>query len=237
MEKGIHPDPKAGDPVRVEQGYRLSDAQPTLGVPSGGWIFRSLDQSRFAIWDIGKRVQNVVETYKTVYDASVENLEEVGSAPDSSPIDPEEIPEFDARYAVGDQMLLACTLAYEFIVDLSAKLAREHDLGAEEKSVSQTTKSEVTERLHEASVIDDRLKGHIKHVADRRTELTHEIEQRHLLSNFEDIPEETAKPLHAVDDLFQIRFGQRAFIPAEEIEADTGTESMIPFQLPRRTHD
>lgn len=100
-------------------------------------------------------------------------------------------------------LLLAYTLAYEFVVALSSELAQDNDLGTEEKSVSQMKKKEVTERLHEAGVIDDDLKGHIQHVADRRNELTHDIEERYLLSNFaDDLVKDTARPLHAVDGLF-----------------------------------
>lgn len=180
--------------------------------------FGPFERRRLAIWDIGKIIQHVCEEYESMYKESLEHLE--GEDPESLVFEPEEIADFNARYLVGNHLLLAYTLAYEFVVDLSAELAQENDLGTGEKSVSQMKKKEVTKRLHEAGIIDDMLREHIEHVANRRNELTHDIEERYILSNFEDIPKDTAQPLHAVDKLFQIRFEEHAFIPAAEMESE-----------------
>lgn len=180
----------------------------------------SFDQEErrlLAIWDIGKIIQHVCEQYESNYEATMEDLEEKDT--DSLIFEPEEIAEFNARYTVGDLVLLAYTLAYECVTDLCEELARENELGTEEKSISQMSKKQVTERLYEEDIINDQLKRHIEHVVNRRNELTHEIEQRYLLSNFDDdLIRDTAHPLHAVDELFEIRFGSHAYIPAAEMD-------------------
>ena len=180
--------------------------------------FGPFERRRLAIWDIGKIIQHACEEYESSYEESLEHLE--GEDTESLVFEPEEIAEFNARYLVGNHLLLAYTLAYEFIVDLSAELARENNIDTDEKSVSQMKKKEVTKRLFEAGVIDDVLKEHIEHVANRRNELAHDIEERYILSNFEDISKDTARPLHAVDELFQIRFEEHAYIPAAEMDAE-----------------
>lgn len=181
--------------------------------------FGPFERRRLAIWDIQKIIQRACEEYERTYEETIENLESEDTK--SMVFEPKEMAEFNARYAVGNLFLLAYTLAYEFVVDLSAELARENDLGTENKSVSQMSKSEVTRRLNEADIIDDVLRGHIEHVANRRNELTHDIEERYLLSNFsDDLVKDTARPLHAVDELFQIRFGEHAYIPAAESETE-----------------
>lgn len=182
--------------------------------------FGPFERRRLVIWDIQKIIRHACEQYESIRAETLENFE----SEDTEPMifEPEEMAEFNARYAVGNLLLLAYTLTYEFVVDLSAELARKNGLGTEKKSVSQMKKKEVTQHLHDANIIDDVLRGHVEHVADRRNELTHDIEQRYLLSNFSDnLVRDTAKPLHAVDELFQIRFGEHAYIPAVELEIES----------------
>lgn len=180
--------------------------------------FGPFERRWLAILDIRKIIEKVCEEYESTYEKILERLE--GKDTESMDFEPKEIAEVHARYRVGNHLLLAYTLAYEFVVDLSAELARENNLGTAEKSVSQMKKKEVTKRLHDAGVIDDLLREHIEHVVNRRNELTHDIEERYILSNFEDIPKDTARPLHAVDELFQIRFEEHAYIPASEMDAE-----------------
>jgi uncharacterized protein YutE (UPF0331/DUF86 family) len=181
--------------------------------------FGPFERRRLAIWDIQKIIQRACEEYESTYAETLENLESEDT--ESLVFEPGEMAKFNARYAVGNLLLLAYTLAYEFVVDISEELARENELGTEKKSVSQMSKREVTDRLHNADIIDDVLREHIEHVANRRNELTHDIEERYLLSNFsDDLIKDTARPLHAVDELFQIRFGEHAYIPAAESEME-----------------
>ena len=184
--------------------------------------FGPFERRRLAIWDIGEIIQDACEEYESAYEKSLDNLEDEDT--ETMVFDPEEMAEFNARYRVGNHLLLAYTLAYEFVVDLSAELAQDNDLGTDEKSVTQMKKKEVTKRLHEADIIDDVTRGHIEHVANRRNELTHDIEERYILLNFENISKDTARPLHAVDELFQIRFGEHAYIPAAEMESEPESE-------------
>lgn len=178
--------------------------------------FGPFERQRLAIWDIGKIIQRAVNEYENVKKEALDKLE--GKENDSVSFSKEEMAEAQARYRIGNFLLLAYTLAYEFVVELSAELARKNDLGTEEKSVSQMKKKEVTKCLHEADIIDTNLKKDIQHVANRRNELAHDIEERYILSNFEDISEDTARVLNAVDGLFHIRFGEHAFIPAAEMK-------------------
>lgn len=181
--------------------------------------FGPVERRFLAKGDIAKIIQYACKEYESMYEETLEHLE--GKDTESLVFEPEEIAEFNARYQIVNLLLLAYTLAYESIVDLSAELARENDLGTDEKSISQMNKKEVTERLYEDDVIDDVLKGHIEHVANRRNELTHEIEERYILSNFEDIPKDTVRPLHAVNGLYQIRFERPAYIPAAEMKTES----------------
>jgi len=177
--------------------------------------FGPFERRRLAIWDIQKIIQRAREEYESTYTETLENLE--SEDPESLVFEPEEIAEFYARYNIGNLLLLAYTLAYEFIVDLSAEIARENDLGTKKKSVSEMKKKEVTNHLHNADIIGDELRGQIEHVANRRNELTHDIEERYILSNFSgDLVKDTSRPLYAVDGLFQIHFGEHAYIPAAE---------------------
>ncbi|ESP88920.1 hypothetical protein [Candidatus Halobonum tyrrellensis] len=181
--------------------------------------FGPFERRRLAIWDVQKIIRFACDQYEDAYERALEHNK--GGNTDSIPFEPAEIAEFNARYTTGNMLLLAYTLAYEFVVDLSAELARDNDLGSEQKSVSQMKKKEVTERLYEAGVIDDDLKGHIQHVANRRNELTHDIEERYLLSNFaDDLVKDTARPLYAVDGLFHIKFDEHAYIPAVEMQEE-----------------
>lgn len=208
-EKGIERD-------SVEFAELIEEKKPLYIVTRQG--FGPFERRKLAIWDIGKIIQQACEVYRSSYEESLEHLD--GHDTGSLELEPEEIAEFNARYRVGNFLLLAYTLAYEFIVDLTAELARENNLETDEVSISQMKKKEVTRRLHEAGIIDQVLRGHIEHVANRRNELTHDIEERYILSNFEDILKDTARPLHAVDELFQIRFGEHAYIPATEMDSE-----------------
>lgn len=176
--------------------------------------FGPFERRRLAIWDVQKIIQFACDRYEEAREDTLEHIDE--DKVNSLPYPPEEIAEFTARYTAGNFLLLAYTLAYEFVADLTREIAQEEGLHTEEKSVSQMKQEEATERLHEEEVIDDDLKKNIEHVVDRRNELAHEIEQRYTLAGFDDVTSETAHVLYAVDGLFYLRFGEHAYIPAVE---------------------
>jgi|GEM_PF-2648346 len=171
------------------------------------------DKRWVAIVEIQRNIRVACDQYEEIREEELTTAEDL----EIEEFGAEEIAEFNARYVAGTFLLIAYTLAREFIDDIAVQIAKKEELHTEDKNVSEMKLKTVVERLHEEDIIADDLKDDIDHVVSRRNALAHDIDERYTLSGFgDDLVKETVKPLYAVDGLYYTLYGEHAYIPATE---------------------